>query len=606
LQPKHSKIVKAERALLQSLHNTLSQIGDVPQDTLSLLLDSTNRIDDLFLVCIVGEFNSGKSTLINALLGASLLKSGVLPTTAKLMLLRSSQEQDKEEANKASWRRADNFKLDEVEELYLPQDLRGERNWMRHVAFVDTPGTNALLKEHEALTKQIVPRADLVLFITSALQPMTESETSFLENISHTWGKKVVIVVNKIDALSSKDELESVLDYVKTNAAARLNLHGESVRVLPVSGRLALEAKLIAGRNMDPALSVAAKQFNESRMASLEDYLKITLSASELIHGKLESPLNVADRVIESTIAKLGKKKEMLLSDQRTLEMVQENMNAFRDDIKRDVAYFRTSVQGILNKTIMRANDFFDTKLSIMQPSLLSNSSTFEQEFKNAVLLDLAKPIDDRIKEITALLLQRSKSQASSVVAFVGNRRHMNNVDQVGAIHEPSMQAFDAIRFELSERLTRDIKDILENRNQMDKTTWLNESVRSGFFATLGIEVISVGVAGLAIAHLIDITGLLAASGSAILGLFVFPWKRNAAKKEFQQRVEMLQKHLDETIESAFELELRVIEERISASISPFERFVKSEMSKVVVSNEELVVLRQSARKIKTDLSTSL
>ena len=50
-------------------------------------------------------------------------------------------------------------------------------NW---IAIVDTPGTNAIIREHQAITEEFVPRSDLVLFITSADRPFTESERSFL------------------------------------------------------------------------------------------------------------------------------------------------------------------------------------------------------------------------------------------------------------------------------------------------------------------------------------------------------------------------------------------------------------------------------------------
>jgi predicted GTPase len=52
------------------------------------------------------------------------------------------------------------------------------------MSIVDTPGTNAIVREHEALTSQFVPRSDLVLFITSADRPFTESEKIFLQHIS--------------------------------------------------------------------------------------------------------------------------------------------------------------------------------------------------------------------------------------------------------------------------------------------------------------------------------------------------------------------------------------------------------------------------------------
>ena len=73
---------------------------------------------------------------------------------------------------------------------------------------MDTPGTNAVLREHEALTREFVPRSDLVLFVTSADRPFTESERAFLEAI-RDWGKKIVVVVNKIDILETEDDLRA-------------------------------------------------------------------------------------------------------------------------------------------------------------------------------------------------------------------------------------------------------------------------------------------------------------------------------------------------------------------------------------------------------------
>jgi predicted GTPase len=70
--------------------------------------------------------------------------------------------------------------------------------WLRDINIVDTPGTNAVIRKHEQITSEFVPRADLILFVTSADRPFTESERQFIERI-RDWGKKVVFVVNKID-----------------------------------------------------------------------------------------------------------------------------------------------------------------------------------------------------------------------------------------------------------------------------------------------------------------------------------------------------------------------------------------------------------------------
>ena len=74
---------------------------------------------------------------------------------------------------------------------------------LREIHIVDTPGTNAIIREHEAITAEFVPRSDLVLFVTSADRPFTETERAFLEQI-RGWGKKIVVVINKIDILESR------------------------------------------------------------------------------------------------------------------------------------------------------------------------------------------------------------------------------------------------------------------------------------------------------------------------------------------------------------------------------------------------------------------
>jgi ribosome biogenesis GTPase A len=138
---------------------------EAAQDDIELLADTRSRIDDLFLIVVVGEFNAGKSTFINGLIGSNLMKSGVLPTTAKICIVR--HESDRSSSTSKLLKRADNMLLDDVEELEIPLQ------WLKHIAIVDTPGTNAIISKHEEITQKIIPRADLVLFVTSAERPMS-------------------------------------------------------------------------------------------------------------------------------------------------------------------------------------------------------------------------------------------------------------------------------------------------------------------------------------------------------------------------------------------------------------------------------------------------
>ena len=98
-----------------------------------------------------------------------------------------------------------------------------------------------------------MPRADLVLFVTSADRPFTESERAFLEAIRE-WGKKVVVVLNKADLLETEEDVARVVGYVREQAQRTL---GFAPEVFPVSARRALRARL-AGDEAAPRRRAAS------------------------------------------------------------------------------------------------------------------------------------------------------------------------------------------------------------------------------------------------------------------------------------------------------------------------------------------------------------
>jgi predicted GTPase len=164
-------LLREERTVLGHIRELLVGQGATPEpiEQLRQAVD----LDEPFLLVIVGEFNAGKSAFINALLGERVLREGVTPTTAVITRLHYAT---------TLFEHRDGALL----EVGYPLEL------LRHVAIIDTPGTNAILREHEAITSHFVPRADLVLFVTSADRPFTETERAFMQRI-RDWGKKVVV-----------------------------------------------------------------------------------------------------------------------------------------------------------------------------------------------------------------------------------------------------------------------------------------------------------------------------------------------------------------------------------------------------------------------------
>src|SRR5690349_5742054 len=176
-------LLRREQRLLVELRETLEREQADERRRVDELLAT---LEDLFTLVIVGEFNAGKSSLINALFGAKLRAEGPIPVDDVISVLRYGETQSQHKVS------------DYVIEQFYPIDF------LRNITLVDTPGTNSIVARHQEITEDFIPRADLVLFVTSIDRPLSESERRFLEYIRN-WGKKVVFVINKTDTKSADE-----------------------------------------------------------------------------------------------------------------------------------------------------------------------------------------------------------------------------------------------------------------------------------------------------------------------------------------------------------------------------------------------------------------
>jgi len=190
-------LIEEELALLTRLLDMLKRYPAAEEDQ-AAVRRAAEHLTALFLLVIVGEFNAGKSAFINALVGAEVMPEGVTPTTSVINQLRYGPEPT----------------VTMQPEGVILREYPAE--FLDEITVVDTPGTNAIIREHEQLTQQFVPRSDMVLFVTSADRPFTQSEREFMETI-RDWGKKIVIVINKIDLLRNDEAVEEVTSFVTEN-----------------------------------------------------------------------------------------------------------------------------------------------------------------------------------------------------------------------------------------------------------------------------------------------------------------------------------------------------------------------------------------------------
>jgi len=164
LNRNQDELLAENRRLIGELQTALATF-DASEEDQGTLQRSARQLDELFLLVVAGEFNAGKSAFINALLGDKVLEEGVTPTTTRVHLIQHGPQVTRETLESA------------LDRITAPLEL------LKDINIVDTPGTNAIQREHEAITRQFLPRSDMVLFITSADRPFTESERAFLQGI---------------------------------------------------------------------------------------------------------------------------------------------------------------------------------------------------------------------------------------------------------------------------------------------------------------------------------------------------------------------------------------------------------------------------------------
>ena len=206
--------------------------------------------------------------------------------------------------------------------------------WLRQCCIVDTPGTNAVIARHAQLTERIVPRADIIVFVTSADRPFSESERLFLSTIK-SFHKKVVIVVNTTYIVRTDAEVEAVLDFVRMHGRTLL---GHTPEVFGVSAQVALESKLAAGATSPSAARPAvAAEWERSRFGKFEVNLHVVgrlspralqtrfhlaratqahihalLSAESRVARKLLTPLGVAEQLTSDALVRVAERKRAL------------------------------------------------------------------------------------------------------------------------------------------------------------------------------------------------------------------------------------------------------------------------------------------------------
>lgn len=563
-------LLASERNVLSDLRASLIRFGASEEDE-KTLAQSIRQLDELFLLVVVGEFNSGKSAFINAFLGEKLLQEGVTPTTTQIYLIRYGEERQNLVEN------------GNLQVITAPLEM------LNDISIVDTPGTNAIIRKHEEITTQFVPRSDMVLFITSADRPFTESERAFLERIRE-WEKKVVVVLNKIDLFQTEEELAQVQRFISDNARS---LFGVTPEVFPVSSRLAFRAK-----QGDSSL------WQMSRFETLENYIKTTLDEKGRLKLKFLNPLGVGKYLVGKYLEEINARLDLLKADFALLEDIEAQNSVYRQDMERDFAYRMADVENVLFEMEQRGQDYFDETLRVGRVFDLINKERIQREFTQRVVGDAPQRIEVKINELIDWLVDSDFRQWQAVMDHLAERRRQHQERIVGAdvsagFHHERQRLIDEVGAETSR-----VVDAYDKQREAEAIAVGAQSAVAALAAT---EVSAVGlgalVALLATTAAADVTGVLLASLMAALGFFIIPARRKQAKSEMRAKIGEMREQLTRSLRSHFQQEIERSLRRINDGIAPYTRFVRAERTKLADARQELEAIRNTLAQLEIEIN---
>ena len=580
LTPQQHDILQRERDLFTRLESVAVRV-ESPAHERGILARTRKQLDEFFLLVVVGEFNSGKSAFINAMLGQRFLDEGVTPTTSQVYVLGYGPQAAAEQ----------------VEPFLLRVSY--PVSWLQEINIVDTPGTNAVIQRHQEITEAFIPRSDLILFVTSADRPFSESERAFLELVSD-WGKKVVIVINKIDILDEEAALNQVVDFVRDQASAVL---GVVPRIFPVSVKLAQRAKGMTddGSGSRASPEATAVFLTASRFPALESFILDTLDQQQRLRLKLESPLGVADNLHRTFSATVQKRLELLKSDFATLDDIEAQLDGYVADMRHDFQFRTSLIDNILHDVRARGDDFFEETIRMGRFFDLINGSRLRSEFERVVIADTHERIEHEVNDLIDWMIERNYRQWQEVTQHLGRRATQHGDRIVGGIGG----SFDLNRKQLLQSVGRSVREVVATYDYEAESRQLSDSVRLSLTAMGAVEVGALGLGAVLLAILsraLDPLGLLAAGGIAIAGLFLLPARRRAAKNDLDTKIEAVRQRLKETLSTQFERELQRSVQEIREAVAPYTRFIRVEQDKLTLLSQELDTVALEVKQLRSQL----
>lgn len=322
---------------------------------------------NFYTVVVVGEFNNGKSTFVNALLRTPLLPMNILPETATINAIMYSDKPkvsvvtDKgEQVGEATPKFFARFSAQKANEKTLrqiryvkigyPIDLLKNR-----VVLVDTPGVADLSEQRSEITYNFLPKADTIIFVLDANAPLKKSEKDFIENHLLPLGiTDILFLVNKFDCVDEEEDAD-LLDEIKKRLNRAFDTEKTALKhieCLPVSALDALDGMINDNDQLIKLSGINEVRSKLTEMLSTSNLGKKKISA---VKGRLHAILKIVEAELKQRRAMKFVEAEDL---RRVADMIADRLTHNDSEKENILAYTKRIKQQIFMITDKSLNHF--------------------------------------------------------------------------------------------------------------------------------------------------------------------------------------------------------------------------------------------------------
>lgn len=387
------------------------------------MLPLKNRINAPFLLVIVGEFNTGKSTFINTLLGSEVVPTNFLEETITINRISYGEVAKKEAVLKDGRRirlEADELEREKIEELQeelsseiVYVDVQENNLFLKDICIVDTPGLSGLDEEIDEKVKKYLFQADAMIYMASVLSPMSQEEQNFLSTVATSLKfSDLIVVANMADRIEQETDLEKLENLFQEKISAFY----EKPYVFTTS---------------------SLKKYHHGRLGesfkALEDKIQTDIVLQKDIIQIERTRLEI-ERLLQITEIRIDHMSKLMQKDVKELEEIQNHYELISMELPKQMDEKKANVEKMLAAFCVETKDWmtaFFNRLRYELSDMIKHTDTVTlQKYASFFIVDVIQQAITSCVEVHKKAIAEELSKEIVVADYL----HLDEMIQVNDI----------------------------------------------------------------------------------------------------------------------------------------------------------------------------